>query len=273
MQNKELVAIIVITALLALLLVGFIITIIFLYAKRQEAHKIEMAKLQDEYDKQIMRVQFEMREATLTEIASKLHDDLKNNIHTVGLILGGIVIRVEKETIEKKELIAILNQVINDTQIVRDEIRSTSHSLSQDKLQNIGLIDAIAAELSRISRSIPQLNVITNINRNISPKLSQEQIVYIYRIFQEVVGNVITHSKATQMITTIDIVKNNTFLLMIEDDGVGFNVSEKKKNKLSGIGLPGIQKRAIQIGGNLTINSKIENGTIIKFELPLLATS
>ena len=54
-KNQEILAIIVLGSLIALLLVGFILTMLFLYQKRQHIHKKEMAVMQEDYDKQIFK--------------------------------------------------------------------------------------------------------------------------------------------------------------------------------------------------------------------------
>ncbi|CAF3840704.1 unnamed protein product [Rotaria sp. Silwood1] len=82
-------------------------------------------------------------------------------------------------------------------------------------------------------------------------------------------GNILTHSKATKVDVYANINEKNEFEFIVNDNGIGFNVTEKLKSKLSGIGLNGMQKRAIQIGATLQIISNHNNGTTIKIELPL----
>jgi signal transduction histidine kinase len=145
----------------------------------------------------------------------------------------------------------------------------TSHSLSQDKLDNIGLIEAIEFEGNRITRNNSYNKIFATINKQAVYNFTQEQSVYLFRIFQEIMGNILNHSKATLVSITIDLITNNTFYLCVEDNGIGFNISEKQKSKLSGIGLSGMKKRALQIGASFKLESTLQKGTTITIELPL----
>jgi two-component system, NarL family, sensor kinase len=63
--------------------------------------------------------------------------------------------------------------------------------------------------------------------------------------------------------------ENYRLYLKVQDYGKGFDVSEKLniRNK-SGAGLKNIIKRAAMIGGHIQIQSKINEGTLIKVEVP-----
>ena len=96
MQNQEILAVIILGILLGLVFIAFIVTIIFLYQKRQQQHKIEMATMQEEYDQQILRVQFEMQESILASISNKLHDAVKNNVNAIAVSVSAIAMKLGK---------------------------------------------------------------------------------------------------------------------------------------------------------------------------------
>lgn len=270
-QNQEILAIIVLGALLALLLVGFIVAILFLYKKRQQQHSIEMATMQEEYNQQILRVQFEMQDATLAEISHKLHDALKGRIDGVIMDINGTVSKIEIQKIDFETIKTILIEANKTLNEIREDIRLTSHSLSSDRISQVGLIDAIKYEVKRIEKN-SQYAVSIVANEVSKFGFKQEESVYLFRIFQEIIGNITAHAKATTIDIMINIDTDNMFLLQIADNGIGFNIDEKKKSKLSGIGLSGIQKRALQIGANLQIISLPNMGTTIKIQLLLTQT-
>lgn len=269
MQNQEILAIIILAILLALLLIAFISVILFLYKKRQNQHEVEVAKMQEEYDQQILRVQFEMQEATLAEISNKLHDSVKNNINGIAMSIAAMQLRIGNKLMDSNEILEELKNYEDKLITVRDEIRLTSHSLSHDKLEKVGLVETIEFEANRTARNNKNLHINTTINKKVVYNFTQEQSVYLFRIFQEIIGNVLTHSKATELAISINLTDKNIFNLSIEDNGIGFNVADKQKSKLSGIGLSGMKKRAVQIGANLQIESILQKGTTIKIELPL----
>ena len=88
--------------------------------------------------------------------------------------------------------------------------------------------------------------------------------INIYRILQEIIQNTIKHAKAKTLKFSFSLDKN-ILIKVIEDDGVGFNVKKKSK----GIGLKNITSRLKKINGNITINSKINVGTIQVLKIPI----
>ena len=171
------------------------------------------------------------------------------------------ILGIEETTIQLQELSGNLI-------IIREEIRLTSHSLSSDRITVVGLVDAIKSEARRLQK-LNTFEVQTNIQDSPLYFFKKEESVYLFRMFQEIIGNVLTHSKATKLTIDISLLPQNIFYLQIADNGIGFNVSEKKKSKLSGIGLSGMQKRALQIGADFKIESKETIGTTIQIKLPL----
>jgi signal transduction histidine kinase len=267
-QNQEILAIIILGALLALLLVGFIVGMLFLYQKRQNEHKKEMATMQEEYDQQILRVQFEMQEATLKEIADKLHDGLKNNIVSIIQRLHLIGFHLSKNSQSVTNFATEIEQITVDLTTVKDEVRLTSHSLSTDRINQVGLIDAIKFEAKRLAQSSAlKVNFLADESKEYF--VGETNAVYLFRMFQEIIGNVLTHSKASEVSIKIDLLPQNIFILDIADNGIGFNANEKKKSKSAGMGLAGMQKRAIQIGADFIIHSSTNVGTSITIKLPL----
>ena len=69
----------------------------------------------------------------------------------------------------------------------------------------------------------------------------------------------------------INYTMDNTFVLKIEDNGVGFDFNEKKNtaSSSSGVGLKSMMNRAKLIKADFLIDSKPGRGTTITIALPL----
>ncbi len=63
--------------------------------------------------------------------------------------------------------------------------------------------------------------------------------------------------------------KRDLIVLIIEDDGVGFN-PKLKKNRSRGLGLIGMEERAALVGGTFEIESAPKQGTTIFIRVPAL---
>jgi signal transduction histidine kinase len=84
-------------------------------------------------------------------------------------------------------------------------------------------------------------------------------------------NNILKHSKATCVNVSILYSPDYTFVLTIQDDGVGFNTQEKKESTAgsSGLGLKSMRNRAKMIGANMSILSEPGKGTTISVALAL----
>ena len=90
-------------------------------------------------------------------------------------------------------------------------------------------------------------------------------------MYQEMMNNVLKHSKATQVGVSVTHSGDDKFILKVEDNGVGFD-SEKKQTQAtssSGIGLKSMTNRASLIGAQISVQSQPGKGTSIKVEMPL----
>lgn len=93
--------------------------------------------------------------------------------------------------------------------------------------------------------------------------LSVEKEMALYFIAQEALNNIIKHAKAKNVNIYLKNKKNN-YILQIEDDGCGFNLSNVD---VGGIGLRSIQERADLIGGKLSIITSPGEGTKISITI------
>jgi two-component system NarL family sensor kinase len=87
----------------------------------------------------------------------------------------------------------------------------------------------------------------------------------LYRIAQEALTNVVRHARAhhatVRWLTTPKYTQ-----LIVEDDGVGFNVARIPPDRH---GLIGMQERARLLGGTLNLHSQPKRGTQLQVTIPL----
>jgi signal transduction histidine kinase len=142
------------------------------------------------------------------------------------------------------------------------DLRDLSRSMSSEIILNYGLQKALEIETVQIAKSgIYKINLSVTGDRVC---MNTETELVLFRIVQEVLNNIVKHSEAS----VIEIKLHFTASLLtveVNDDGKGFNTAET----LTGNGLHNIKKRADILNGNLTIKSNINQGTIIKIEIPL----
>lgn len=222
-----------------------------------------LQKSEANLEKERLKKQQEITGAVITvqenerhEIGLELHDNVNQLLATSRLYLRiAKTADIEKKTMALDEVDKLIDNAI-------DEIRNLSHSLISPLLKCHRLVDSLSHLLKTISKSneVKIKKEIKNIDENAIPdklKLS------IYRIIQEQLGNISKHAKATTIHVKL-IQQNEKILLMIKDDGVGFNTSDKTE----GIGLLNIRTRASLFDGQVIIISSPGNGCelIVAFE-------
>ncbi len=100
-------------------------------------------------------------------------------------------------------------------------------------------------------------------------RLGQEVETSLYRIAQEALNNVFKHAKAARADVLLER-RNGEVVLIIEDDGVGFDPSAMlRRPDERGMGVIGMRERAALAGGKLEIESETGKGTTIFVRVPL----
>ena len=87
----------------------------------------------------------------------------------------------------------------------------------------------------------------------------------LYRIAQEALTNVVRHARARRVTVRWQTTPQYT-QLVVEDDGVGFDVAQIPADRH---GLIGMQERARLLGGTLTLRSQHSRGTQLEVTIPL----
>lgn len=198
-------------------------------------------------------------ESTETErrrIARDLHDG-------IGQQLGGLKMAWQQigknSSPEEKAKLDSLTQILNDTST---EVRNLSHQMMPKMLEQDGLVPALEDMLKK-SFGNSSLTYEFTANEKMG-RLSPEKELSIYRISQELIANILKHSGATKV--NVDFYKrNNNYLLMVEDNGKGFEISDSTTN---GLGLQNIKARVTTIQADLKFESSPGKGTTVILTIP-----
>jgi len=242
------------TVLLCMLL-GFILYFIFLHYRTRQKFDWEC----QQFKHAVLQTEIEIREQTLTHMSRELHDNL-GHIASLIKINMNLVSRDIPETDRSKidESIDLLKHLIGD-------IKSLSVSLNSDRLENIGLVEAMTGDVTRINKT-GYVKMHMEVKCEM-PVMTKETEMFLYRISQEIINNSLKHSGAKACRITIDCQESN-LSLMFSDNGTGFDVNETTKNA-KGSGLSNLNKRCKMIGAELNMLSSKNSGTSVLITLPL----
>ncbi len=126
-----------------------------------------------------------------------------------------------------------------------------------------GLVAAIKQEVSWLIRCGFR-NVEFEENGYSLETADSEKDLFIYRLVQEALNNIIKHAEADTVSIRISFEKQN-MLLTIGDNGKGFDITDEQNN---GMGLANMRKRLVLLNGNMQIESATNKGTNISFSIP-----
>src|SRR5258706_10221202 len=92
-------------------------------------------------------------------------------------------------------------------------------------------------------------------------RLARQIETTLFRIVQEAMNNVYKHASAKNVSVSIER-RGDGVVAIVEDDGAGFDSdAAPASTKLMRIGIAGMRERAGIVGGDLTIESGVGQGT------------
>lgn len=154
-----------------------------------------------------------------------------------------------------------LEDISEFTSVTIFELRDTIWAMNKSAISFEDLQSRISNFIEKADLSLKHMDFSFNVNdgelRDI--QFTSIQGINIYRIIQEAINNAIKYSKANKI--EVDIhAKDDSIQIEVSDNGIGFN-----KNEIEfGNGLNNIEKRALELNGNLSINSEKDKGTSIR---------
>ncbi|WP_299058642.1 sensor histidine kinase [uncultured Polaribacter sp.] len=199
----------------------------------------------------------EAQETERSRIARELHDGVVQEI--------GSVILKSRHALSKLDLLHTneSQELLESLENSNKNLRTISHQMMPIALKELGISSAIN---DLLENSLTYLNIKHTLELfNISERLPEKIEVTIYRVLQELIHNITKHSKATEV--NVQLFKsNNHIILIVEDNGVGFNAKKSKK----GIGLLNISSRLNMLNGTVNFESSNNNGTLITIKIPVI---
>ncbi len=215
--------------------------------------------MQENFQKELLITQAEVKEQTLQTIAADLHDNIGQLLSITHATLSSINLEDEAKSAQKiQTAIGFVNHSIKD-------LRQLAKLLQAENLLQQGLINAIEQELDWLKNSGQyQVHFTKNIDQSYFANPKKE--LFIFRLLQEIINNIIKHAHANTITCTLSF-KEQLLNLSINDNGNGFDAALINK-KEAGMGIGNMKKRAALIGGTFNIQSAPNKGTSVNIIIP-----
>ena len=208
---------------------------------------------------QIIQAQEQERQ----RIARELHDETSQVL--TSLLISLTLLEESVETQEARERIADTRALAHST---LRAIRNLSIDLRPSALDDLGLLPALRWYVKEYQKKC-SIDVEFHAS-GFKERLPAEMETALYRIVQECLTNTAKHANANRVTITL---KEETARVYarITDDGEGFDYEAllKTPGQERGLGLAGMNERAVLLDGTLNIHSTSERGTIIEVSIPL----
>ncbi len=212
-----------------------------------------------------------LQETEHQRIAMDLHDDIAQRVLSSKMQLDILINRINAHIPENRMFLKQLNEISQSLRETIGEIKNIAYNLRPPYLDQLGLDKAVqqlckeTAKKGNIS-----IKLLTEGFKDI--KIEPEKSIHVYRIIQEILSNILTHSGATEATFKMKL-DPSTLNIEIEDNGIGFDVeniwngaSEKHT------GLKNIEERLKILEGNSQILSQPGRGTKIHLRIPIQQT-
>jgi signal transduction histidine kinase len=245
---------------------GYIVEIILMtagitkqfYNYKKERENTLLAYL--EQQKSITQKILETLEIERKRIGRELHDDIGSGLTQIALMSEAAKHETGKESKNVKEL----NDIAATTRNLVTSIGEIIWALNPENKTLGQLLIYMREQLNKLLEYSGMEYSIDFPSERQSLELDNIQLRNILLITKEVVNNAVKYSQARN-ISIRGRISEDTIHFEITDDGIGMN-SEKVKVRN---GLKNIRLRALEIGGNISIESNPGAGTRCQFNVPL----
>jgi signal transduction histidine kinase len=242
---------------MAFITLTFLVLAFIFYKNYKLKQQNKLEQIQNNLQTRIINATIDAKEKERKSIAEILHDSVSALLSSANLHLQAS--RGQLNGVAPVE-ITKAQEIVNEASL---KIRDLSHELISSVLLKFGLAFAVHDLCEKYSNS--ELELISDDNG--IKRYDQKFEIKIYNIIEELINNIIKHSKAKN--ASINLIERNGEKLIIQiiDDGKGFDV--KGANRADGLGLSHINARIKIMKGVFNINSKVGEGTSVFISVPI----
>jgi two-component system sensor histidine kinase DegS len=211
----------------------------------------------------IVRI-IEAQEQERQRLVRQLHDGPAQSLTNL-ILQAEICERVfDSDTNRARHELGELKTAVTST---FQKVRDYMFDLRPMMLDDLGLLPTIRRYVDHFNEksSVPAVLTVTGSERRFAPYKE----VVVFRVIQELLANVRSHSHATRAQILIDV-NDDHILVTVEDNGSGFNLAEVLNSpQTKGIGLSTLRERVSMLRGDVRIDSAVGRGTKITLQMPI----
>jgi len=245
-QDPQVIALwIAIVVVLVFTILFFVIWIMYTGYKRMTEANLREAQTALQHQKTLLETNLQAQEKERERIAADLHDSLIGKLS---------VIRLKSQMgVAVADIAELLGESIA-------EARRISHDLTPPLIAFSGIEELVDQVVSPWQQ---KLNIAYLKDVRTVATLSPEVKIQLVRVVQELITNITKHAFATDVVVHLRYTNKN-FILLVKDNGRGFNTGQLKK----GLGLNSLELRMQYLNAAYRVNSAVGKGTVTLMVVP-----
>lgn len=217
------------------------------------------SRVQDERDRaRLPRLLMAAEDEVRRKIASELHDHAGQMLASVMMRLGAIANAAADAAIRDA-----VTEVGKIAALTMKDLSRIARGLHPSVLEDLGLVEALRRTLEDFQQCGIAVDFMTSgVEAKRLPRHVEREV---YRIVEEALSNVSSHSRAQHVSICINWT-GHSFAAAVTDDGIGFDTAKPKGDH---IGMLTMRERAASIGATLSITSTPGAGTSVIVRVPV----
>jgi len=192
-------------------------------------------------------------------VSRELHDQICQQLASLAIDMGGLAAEANLTEDAQARVRVLKDRVVKAS----NETRHIAYELHSSVLDDLGLVASLEDLVKDFSR---QTKIAIKITHDSLPSTLPREIgSCLYRVAQESLQNILKHAGAKHVTVALTLRKGKV-AVVVQDDGVGFNLQTAKGR--GGLGLIGMEERARLVNGTWSVESQPNRGTRIALEIP-----
>lgn len=194
-------------------------------------------------------------------IARELHDSLAQVLGSTHLRLRMLLAKADLGGAEHAS--AEITSLADVSEEAYRDVREAILGLREASRRGRSLMEALQAYVDKFSQ---QSGIPVSLDARVAgePALSASSEIQVIRVIQEALTNVRKHARATQAhVRVTDAREGASLMIVVEDDGRGFDMNGTRVHRDGGYGLETMRERMELAGGSLRVDSTPGRGTRI----------
>jgi signal transduction histidine kinase len=227
---------------------------------------IQNARLyQDVVDERERMIEFQ--EEARNKLARDLHDGPTQSVSAIAM-RASIAQRMMPDN--PKAVSDELTRIEDIARRTTKEIRHMLFTLRPLILESQGLVAALESMAEKMKETFSQ-NVHIKVEESILESIEMGKQGVIFYIVEEAVNNARKHAQAGHIWVNLRLLKQGLALLVIQDDGIGFDVAavNRSYDQRGSLGMVNLRDRTELVNGVLDVQSVPGKGTRVQVYIPL----